>query len=98
MKSIKNYITEGTIHSVSNKVYNVIKQGMTKGYVTVEHDKEGKKYGISKQNIYKIDVSDDITIETLRKIVSDLEQNGAKWKFETDDEWKKAGFADPREE
>ena len=97
MKNIQDYINEGTLHCISNELIQLLKDAITHGYVELA-DNKGVKYGISKQNIYKIALDDDISLETFKKTIEGLEKDGIKWKFETDDEWKKAGYVDPLED
>lgn len=86
---------------VSDNLKKEIRRAMTTGSIYEPSDKT--RYGISRENIAKIfcdpEMSEEpINNEMLERIISKLEADGDKFKFEKDAEFKKAGFADPLEE
>ena len=97
---------------VSDEIKNQIKTAMQRGYMMNDKkDKDGKlvdkrKYGISRENINvfcDMDLSDPesgevVNAEMLERIINKLEADGIKFKFETNEEWKKAGYVDPYED
>ena len=51
------------------------------------------------ENLFNIcDYDDRMSKEEVEKYIADLEKKGIKFKFETNDEWKKAGYKDPDED
>jgi hypothetical protein len=99
---------------MKNKITTAIKRGYimspqvdADGKPLKNPDK--RKYGISKENIHSIfctdeyhegsdDAPDVINKEMLDRFINQLEADNVKFKFETDDEWKKAGYTDPMED
>ena len=62
------------------------------------------KYGISKENIIETIVSacegeedenERVNAEMVQSYIDKLEEDNVKYKYQTDDEWKKAGYSDP---
>lgn len=78
---------------------NMIKMGIKRGYIKGE--KPDKKYGISRENIFDLDfITDDdpekgLSKEMYDRVIKKLINDGIKFKYEKDEEWKKAGFLDP---
>lgn len=90
------------INMIPENVKKAIQQGMKYGYIEqTEKDKNGKavkvKYGISRENVGSIEES-ILNGEMLERLISKLEADGIKFKFEKDEEWKKLGYKDPNEE
>lgn len=95
MKDIKDYLFES---SKSSAIADAVKQAMEKGYLSVDDPKTHKvhKYGVSKQNIYDVDM--DITYEELDMLIKKYQSQGIKWKYKTDKEWQDDGLEDPNED
>lgn len=97
---------------VSEEIKNQIKTAIKRGYMmNDERDSSGnlidkRKYGISRENINvfcDMELSDKesgevVNAEMLERIISKLEADGVKFKYETNAEWKKAGLSDPYED
>ena len=90
---------------ISEEIKAQIKKGMRNGYMTNEGSSDKRKYGISRENIHRVfcdpDMMQDgeaINREMLDRYINKLEADGIKFKYETDAEWKKAGFSDPFED
>lgn len=97
---------------ISEEIKNQIKIAMKRGYLmNDEKDAKGnlvdkRKYGISRENINifcDMDLVDKesgevVNAEMLERIINKLETDGVKFKYETDDEWRKAGLSDPYED
>lgn len=81
---------------IPTEIKDAIKQGMKHGFLSDTDEKTGKKrkYGISKENIFKIE-DIDINAEQLTRLIRKLEAEGVEWKYKTDQEWKDAGYEDP---
>ena len=83
---------------------NTIKKAMRNGFMTNGPDSSDKrKYGISKENAPLIFCDPEMTEnacnrEMFDRYINKLEADGLKFKYETDDEWKKAGLVDPFED
>ena len=81
-----------------------IKNAMKRGFMTNDADSGDKrKYGISKENAPSVFCNPDMTVnacnrEMLDRFISKMEADGITFKYETDDEWRKAGYVDPFEE
>lgn len=87
---------------VSDDLKNLIARAMRQGYILQEENGKNVKYGISRQNIGMIFCDeeyneDPINAEMLERIIDKLEADGTKFKYETDDDYKKAGLKDPAE-
>ena len=85
-----------------DNVKELIQQGITRGYIDMEGDDH--KYGISKENIIETIVSacegeedenERVNAEMVQSYIDKLEEDNVKYKYQTDDEWKKAGYSDP---
>lgn len=93
---------------VSEDIKNMIKQAMKRGYImNDEKDSSGKlidkrKYGISRENINIFCDSESseeaINAEILQRLINMFEADGIKFKYETNEDWKKAGLSDPYED
>ena len=81
-----------------------IKNAMKRGFMTNDADSGDKrKYGISRENAPKVFCDPDMTVnacnrEMLDRFISKMEADGITFKYETDDEWRKAGYSDPFED
>ena len=94
MKNLKDYIIEAA-NEIPAEIEYILKRGIENGFIIDVEDKT--KYGISKENIYNLK-GWDFPKELLKKTVDKLIKDGVKFKFETDEEWKKAGYKDPNED
>lgn len=80
------------ISMVPQQIIDAYKNGIEKGFIK----NGGKKYGVSKENIHKIELDDEImNAEMLDRLIANLEKQGLKFKYLKDDEWRKAGLEDP---
>lgn len=90
----------GSIDMVDEEIKNKIKTAMKRGYLTVEGDR--RKYGISRENINLFcdeEFSEHpINAEMLERLINKFEADGVKFKYEKDNDWKKAGLTDPNED
>ena len=82
---------------VSDVTKNAIRKAMRQGYL---EQREGKdqhtvRYGISRENIAAAIDSEECNAEMLQRIITKLEADGVKFKFEKDSQWKKLGYKDP---
>ena len=82
---------------VPDDVVELLKMGMKNGFILDPEDNT-TKYGISRENILKIEGWDFDNREMLERTINKLEEDGVKFKYEKDEEWKKAGFKDPNED
>ena len=85
---------------VSEVTKNAIRKAMRQGYL---EQKEGKdehvvRYGISRENISAAIDPEECNAEMLDRIITKLEADGVKFKFEKDSQWKKLGYKDPMAE
>ena len=93
MKDINQYLKE----SKSDILFkNVLKNAIENGYISAS-DENGKmhKYGISADNIFAIPLDDNISMEEFKHIIKELLDSGIKFKYQTNDEWKKCNYEDP---
>lgn len=79
---------------VSNEIKEAIKDGMQNGYIRVD----GVKYGVSKENIYDCFDENEINREIIDRLIRKFETDDIKFKYEKNEEWKKAGYKDPNED
>ena len=82
---------------VSDVTKNAIRKAMRQGYL---EQREGKdqhtvRYGISRENIAAAIDDRECNAEMLQRIITKLEADGVKFKFEKNSEWKKLGYKDP---
>ena len=88
---------------IPDEIKNIIKHGITRGYI--ELDGDDHKYGISKENITKAitsaceseenDNDEQLNAEMVQMYIDKLEEDGIKYKYQKDDEWKKEKLSDP---
>ncbi len=90
MKTLAEYINEGIRKDIPDNVKKAIEYAMKNGYI----EQEGKKYGISKENIHNIQ-DNEFDATAFADFIDELEKSGVQWKYEKDEEWKKAGYKDP---
>ena len=80
------------VEGIDPNVQKVILYGIRLGYII----DNGSKYGVSKENIVKFhEITDNVSKEKIQELVKKYLDEGFKFKYETDDEWKKAGYEDP---
>lgn len=83
------------ISMVPKNIIQSYTNGMKNGFI----DDGNKKYGVSEENIRKIEIDDEyMNAEMLDRLIAKLEADGVSFKYKTDAEWKKAGYADPLED
>ena len=84
---------------IPKEVQEQIISGIKKGYIQLGDDPT--KWGISKENITDvIDIEgfdEELNAEMLERFISKCEEDGIKFKFQKDEEWKRAGYSDPNE-
>ena len=86
---------------ISDDMKACIRHGMEYGYVDQEEkDSSGNiikvRYGISRENIIDVFTAEgDIDAEMLETLISKFEDDGVKFKFDKNIEWKNKGYADP---
>lgn len=92
------------ISMVDDKMRGKIRDAMKFGFLK-QKEADGKqvKYGVSRENINMLFCDEEynntpINGEMLERIISKFETDGLKFKYEKDEEWKKAGLKDPAEE
>lgn len=95
MKNLNEYLNE----SLNKNVQAAIEWAVKHGYIEQKEGNKRVRYGISRQNLLDIvDYDDGTNKEEVEKYIADLEKSGIKFRFETNDEWKKAGYKDPNED
>ena len=95
MKNLVEYLNESA-SVLSQGAKDAIKYGMLRGYIPQEENGKIVKYGISRENIFT--VAEEFDKKDVEKYIAELEKKGGiKFKFEKDEEWKKAGYEDPNE-
>lgn len=89
---------------MDEKLKTSIKKAMKNGFMTNGPESSDKrKYGISRENAHLIFcdpemTEDPINREMFDRFVNKMEADGITFKYETDDEWRKAGLSDPFED
>lgn len=91
------------IEMVDDVTKNQIRNAMKTGFIAQREDGKTVKYGISRENIGDIFCDEEynenpINAEMLERIISKFETDGIKFKYETNEDWKKAGLKDPAED
>ncbi len=85
------------LDQVDKNVKDAVFKGMTKGYIIDNEDPKKTKYGCSRENIGFL--SDEVMPkEMLDRLIRKFEAEGNTFKYEKNEEWKKAGYADPEED
>jgi len=85
------------VNMIDKDLVEVIKKGIRVGYIIQSEDGKYVKYGVSRENIHSIDIP-DVNAEMLDRLITKLEADGVKFKFEKDEEWKNKGYKDPNED
>ena len=81
------------INMIDADLIAAIKKAIKQGY---HYDKEsGVKYGVSRENIGSIVDEDDVNAEMLQRLINKFEDDGIEFKYEKNQQWKDAGYADP---
>ena len=78
-----------------------IKNAMQFGFIAQKENGKQVKYGISRENIGVIlELCEDESLnpEIFNRLLNKFEADGVKYKFETNEGWKKAGYKDPYED
>ena len=85
------------MNQVPQEVKDAIKHAMKFGYVEQKEGKSQKvvRYGISRENIGSVVDEEDANAEMVERIINKFEEEGIKWKYQKDEEWRKAGLKDP---
>ena len=89
---------------MDEKLKTTIKKAMKSGFMTNGPDSSDKrKYGISRENAHLVFCDPEMTEnpinrEMLDRFINKMEADGITFKYETDDEWRKAGLTDPFED
>ena len=82
---------------IPENVADALKTAIINGYMEDDSDGKVRRYGISKENIMSIELDPEtINAEMLERFIDTLETDGIKFKYQTDAEWKKAGYEDPQ--
>ena len=76
---------------IHQNVLDAVRFGMKHGYVHVDDT----DYGVSRENIWVLFDDELANKEIIQRVINKFEAEDIKFKYETDDEWKKAGYADP---
>ena len=78
-----------------------IKNAMQFGFIAQKENGKQVKYGISRENIgalLELCEDDSLNPEIFNRLLNKFEADGIKYKFETNEGWKKAGYKDPYED
>jgi len=97
MKTLVEYINEGMRKDIPDNVKKAIESAMKNGYIEQHEHGKKVKYGISKENIHNIQ-DNEFDDAAFADLIDELEKSGVQWKYEKDEEWKKAGYKDPNSE
>ena len=73
---------------IDKKVLEAVRFGMKNGYVNVD----GENYGVSRENIWILFDEELANKEIIQRVINKFEAEGIKFKYEKDEEWKKAGY------
>ena len=84
---------------VPESIKTTIESGMKEGYISVTMG-DGKKvrFGVSKENINDLVESDECNAEMIERTIRKFENDGIKWKYEKNQDWKKIGLEDPQDD
>ncbi len=97
MRTLTEFINEANTLKISWMPDGVVKSllsGIKMGFISQKEGSKIVKYGISRENIMDVFV-DDFTSEEIERAIAEIEKSGIKFKYETNDEWQKAGYEDP---
>ena len=86
------------LNMIPENVKRSIRNAMKNGYIVQEEDGKNVKYGVSRENILDCIDLDEINAEMAERLISKLEADGVKFKYEKNEDWKKAGLKDPDED
>ena len=93
---------------IPQDVKDSLRNAITKGYMIQYEDKDGNpmdpskpggknvKYGISRENIMLLS-GNEFNAEQMERLINMFEEDGVKFRFEKNSEWKAAGYKDPEE-
>ena len=88
-----------SLDMIDQKTIDSIKTAMRQGYLSQNENGKRVRYGISRQNIAgPVIAGGEVNAEMLERLIAKFEADGIKFKYETDEEWKKAGLKDPMED
>ena len=79
---------------IPNEITETVIDGIKNGFIIYG----GRKYGISKENIRGVSLDPSITKEMWDNFIDQIEIDGIKYKYETDEGWQKDGYEDPAAE
>ena len=87
---------------VPESIQTAIKDGMENGWIDITMEEEkGKekhiKFGVSEENIFDIVESDECNAEMIERTIRKFKNDGLKWKYEKNQDWKKLGYEDPQD-
>jgi len=82
------------INMIPEEIKDAIRKAIKQGFI-IDTQRNNKKYGVSRENIAACFEDENLNAEMLERIINKFEADGIKFKFETNDQWKKAGYADP---
>ena len=96
-KSVGRSGNKKNMNMIPDAIMDALKQGIVQGFIDIG---DGKQYGISKENIYALQGldPDEMNAEMVERAVEKILNDGAKFKYNKDSEWKKAGYSDPNED
>ncbi len=98
MRTLTEFINESNAPKISwlpDVVVQSLLSGMRMGYITQKEGSKIVKYGISRENIMGVFDDNDFTSEEIERAIAEIEKSGIQFKYETNDEWEKAGYEDP---
>ncbi len=81
------------VEMIPKNVLDAVRFGMKHGYVNPEGS--DIDYGVSRENVWVLFDEELANREIIQRVINKFEAEGIKFKYEKDDEWKKAGYADP---
>lgn len=87
---------EKNILMIPQEQVEAIKDGIIKGWMTSGDESDTKKYGISKENVRELPITEEIgNRESLEMLIDMLEADGIKYRFEKNKDFEEAGYYDP---
>lgn len=89
------------IEMTPSNLRDSIKNAMQFGFIAQKENGKQVKYGISRENIgviLELCEDDSLNPEIFNRLLNKFEADGVKYKFETNEGWKKAGYKDPYED
>lgn len=97
MRSLTEFINEANAPKITwlpDGAVQSLLSGIRMGYISQKEGNKIVKYGVSRENIMDVFVG-DFTSEEIERAIAEIEKSGIKFKYETNDEWQKAGYKDP---